>query len=212
MERFGNLHSRNKGRCYPDRRGTLPAVRSASRILVGGTCKNLAHGFRSVKRKSCAQKSTQCFLPPISGFKSRKPSKMTRREAPVSAAKAGQSDVKPVIASNIKAAFTASAKQIFCRMMRRVRRECRASQESFIKSSTIKAMSAVSTAASLRAAPIAMPRLARPNASALLTAHELREFLGHALPGSGGSLRHRQLVRLHASRRQLPRRSPSRES
>src|SRR5882724_10245827 len=40
-----------RGRRYPDSRWTLPAFRASSRILVGGTGKNVAHGFRSVKRK-----------------------------------------------------------------------------------------------------------------------------------------------------------------
>ena len=58
---------------------------------------------------------------------------------------------------------------MFSRMMASVRREWSISQGSFARSSVMSAMSAVSIAASLPAAPIAMPRLARAMAGASLT-------------------------------------------
>ena len=54
---------------------------------------------------------------------------------------------------------------MFCRMTLNERRACATSQASFVKSSVIRAMSAVSMAASLPAVPMAMPTVAIASAA-----------------------------------------------
>ena len=99
----------------------------------------------------------------------RSPLKITSNDAPMSAAMAAQRDAWPANVSITKRAFTPSENVMFCRMMDKVRREWQMSQGSFAKSSDIRAMSAVSIAASLPAAPIAIPSDARPKAGASFT-------------------------------------------
>lgn len=108
-------------------------------------------------------------MPAAPHLSSRKPLKITSNEAPMSAAMAAQREAKPRKVAHTKKALTESEKAMFWRMTRRVRRAWRISQGTFERSSAISAMSAVSIAASLPAAPMAMPRVARAMAGASLT-------------------------------------------
>jgi hypothetical protein len=99
----------------------------------------------------------------------RKPFAITSRDAPMSAAIAAQREVWPMSVKATNNAFTARESVMFCRMVRRVRRECSISHGTFDRSSDMRATSAVSIAASLPTAPIAIPNVARAIAGASLT-------------------------------------------
>jgi len=87
---------------------------------------------------------------------------MTSSDAPMSAAMAIQSVAAPATASAMKSAFTPSAKTMFCIITRNVRREWAISQGSLARSSDISAMSDVSIAASVPAAPWRLKRWLAP--------------------------------------------------
>ncbi len=95
--------------------------------------------------------------------------KITISDAPISAAMAAQSDANPANVRTTNSSFTPNENQMFWRIMASVLLEWRINQASFERSSDIKAMSAVSMAASVPTAPIAMPKDERASAGASLT-------------------------------------------
>ena len=87
----------------------------------------------------------------------------------MSAAIAIHSDAIPNRVRPMKASFSPKAKVIFCLIVAKVRRECCISQGSLERSSDMSAMSAVSIAASVPIAPMAIPKVATAIAGASLT-------------------------------------------
>ena len=87
----------------------------------------------------------------------------------MSAAIAPHIDEYPANVRITNTAFTLRAKAMFYRITASARRECRISHGSFARSSDMRTTSAVSIAASVPTAPIAMPIVARPIAGASFT-------------------------------------------
>lgn len=103
------------------------------------------------------------------GCSNLKPLKITSNDAPMSAAIADQSDVKPKNVKTTKMTLIESERAMFIRMMLSVLREWATSQGMRVRSSDMRAMSAVSRAVSLPAAPIPIPRDDRAIAGASFT-------------------------------------------
>ena len=99
----------------------------------------------------------------------RKALAITTSETPMSAAMAAHNDAKPQSVSATKTTFTPIDRVMFCLMIPIARREWFTSHGNRDRSSAISAMSAVSMAASLPAAPMATPSVARAIAGASFT-------------------------------------------
>ena len=104
-------------------------------------------------------------------------------------------ELGPRVLKATKTALTPSATTRFCRMTASVRRECRTSHGSRDEPSAMSATSAVSMAASLLTAPIAMPRLARAAAGGKPGRADAGQWFprpvgsGKGLEGPGGCAR-----------------------
>ena len=97
------------------------------------------------------------------------PLNTTSNEAPVSAAIANHKDAIPTADNPTNSILSPSAKAMFCLIVRSVRRARRTSQETLLRSSDMRAMSAVSIAASEPIVPMAIPTLAAAIAGESLT-------------------------------------------
>src|SRR3990172_5862013 len=120
-------------------------------------------------------------------WRRRSPLKITMREAPISAATAIHRVAYPGIASARNSALVASDSVIFCFTARTARRPRAMAKGSLLRSSAIRATSAVSRAWSVPAAPIAMPMLDAASAGASLTPSPTMATSPYRRGGGGGA-------------------------
>ncbi len=101
--------------------------------------------------------------------KSLSPLSVTAMEVPMSASTAAHNATSPNGASRTNTPFTSRETRTFCFMIPSAARESHTASASFGRSSRIRAMSAVSSATSVPAAPIAKPTEEAASAGASFT-------------------------------------------